>query len=175
MTYTPGWKPSGPAFNLEEISCVKFFGDSFTISPGRNRQCSDNRFLSYENSLYFPEKPNTVCNDCWLALNCYLTFTTDLYLNYDDICQNETCKKITENDCPDMFYMPNAPIAFGHIYFAYTKKYIIEQKRTTNNPEYICYNEQLCGGFLSNTSVVLFNNTTCRRPQDFPLECSDDS
>ncbi len=28
--------------------------------------------------------------------------------------------------CPDMFYYPTVPIAFGHIYFAYTKQYIVD-------------------------------------------------
>jgi hypothetical protein len=34
----------------------------------------------------------------------------------------------------------------------------------------ICYNEQLCGGFYSNRTLISFNNTTCRCHQDFPFE-----
>ncbi|CAF3548055.1 unnamed protein product [Rotaria sp. Silwood1] len=37
------------------------------------------------------------------------------------------------------------------------------------SPSYICYNDQLCDGFYPNKSLISFNNATCRRPEDFPL------
>ena len=36
-------------------------------------------------------------------------------------------------------------------------------------PAYICYNDQLCGGFYSNKTLLSFNNSTCRHPEDFPI------
>ena len=66
-----------------------------------------------------------------------------------------------------MFFLPNAPIAFGHIYLAYTKAYLINQTEPSSKPEYICYNETLCDGFEPKKGSVLFNNTNCRRPQNF--------
>ena len=69
-----------------------------------------------------------------------------------------------------MFYFPNVPIAYSHIYFAYTKDYIINSNNTIGlSPEYICYNDTLCGGFQPNGTSLLFANKTCHRPKDFPV------
>ena len=78
-------------------------------------------------------------------------------------------REIIETNCPEMFYMPETPVAYGHIYFAYTKNYTLEQSHARKPPEYICYNAQRCGGFDLDGITISFNNSTCRRPQDFPL------
>ncbi len=64
--------------------------------------------------------------------------------------------------------MPNESIAFSHIYFAYTKNYIINTN-LFRVPQYICYNEQFCGGFYSERITLSHNNITCRAPKDFPI------
>jgi hypothetical protein len=86
------------------------------------------------------------------------------------LCQNGVCKEIIIRTCPEMFYAPDIPIAFGHVYFAFTKEYAINWDTWSIPPEYICYNGQLCGGFLPNVTLLSFNNSTCRRPDDFPLK-----
>ena len=35
--------------------------------------------------------------------------------------------------------------------------------------KYVCYNPQLCNGFLPNKSLISFNNAVCRIPEDFPF------
>ncbi len=36
-------------------------------------------------------------------------------------------------------------------------------------PQYICYNDQLCGEFSCNESILSFNNMTSRPPKDLPI------
>ena len=116
-------------------------------------------------------------NTCILALQCY-----DKILRLknpslcSDFCQNDNCLKIIENTCSDIFYYPTVPIAFNHIYFAYTKQYIINSS-TMNYilPEYICYNEQMCGGFLRNVTLLRFQGRTCHRREDFQLSLKNNT
>jgi hypothetical protein len=165
------WNSVGLVFKLEEISCLKWSGIGSPYDTGRIYGCSGLHFKGSNEQTFFAHKPNTMSNICWSALNCHLKLLELLdYFNCTDVCQNETCKQIITNDCPDMFFIPNVPIAFGHIYFAYTKEYIINQTTWSNTPEYVCYNEQLCNGFYPNKTLISFNNTTCRRPQDFQLD-----
>ena len=89
-------------------------------------------------------------------------------INCSTICANDQCKNIIHRECPDMFYMPNGPMAFGHVYFAYNRLYLLKQNNPFEKPEYVCYNEQLCSGFSSNIrSFIVFNKTTCILLEDF--------
>ncbi|UJR19347.1 hypothetical protein I4U23_022476 [Adineta vaga] len=36
-------------------------------------------------------------------------------------------------------------------------------------PHYICYNDRFCNGFSSNKTILKFNDTTYRRPEDFQI------
>jgi hypothetical protein len=162
------WNPTGSLYKFEELSCSNLFPNKYALMSWSAVWCTDAYILNIDN-LAISDKPNSMSDSCWSALTCYLHLSMRSPLNCTDICDSETCKQLIKKNCPDMFYMPNTPIAFGHIYFAYTKDYIVTQDIWTNEPEYVCYNEQLCDGFDSKRTLYTFNNTTCRRPQDFPF------
>ncbi|UJR19129.1 hypothetical protein I4U23_022259 [Adineta vaga] len=148
-----------PVFLNEEVlifNGTAHFGSYFEV---RNRRAF---FVHY----MMLEQTHSMSNTCWLSLYCYLGFEIQMDKICHEICSNEHCQEMMNESCADMFYLPSVPIAFGHIYLAYSKQYLIQQKIWTNAPEYICYNEQLCGGFNSNEEILYFNNSLCRRVQD---------
>lgn len=158
-----------PAIKNEDIICSwrgehtnNYLKNLFTSS------CVNQRHSIIEQTI-FSHVPNDITNDYLLAFKCYSNIPTSdnpLCLNF---CSNKTCIDIIENIYPDMFFYPSAPIAYSHIYFAYTKQNVTTWRGRRQIPsEYICYNEQLCGGFHSN-KIFLFNGKTCRRPEDFPV------
>ena len=79
------------------------------------------------------------------------------------------CRKTINQTCPEMIIMPAGPILFGHIYLAYLRD-ALKPNSGWHQPHYVCYNEQLCGGFLPNSTLLTTLHGTCRRPQDFPLK-----
>ncbi|CAF3605898.1 unnamed protein product [Adineta steineri] len=131
--------------------------------------CLIRDYVKYWHELMFSSTPNSMTDICWSTLKCYLRIPNAFDLECFDICQNDECRDIIEENCPDMFFMPPTPVLYGHIYLAYTKKYIVEQKIWTNEPEYICYDPQLCGGFDTTGIPLPFNNTICYHPKDFSL------
>ena len=150
-----------PTIRREDIMCLDGSRDVGTF----NLYCKIGRFMSSVHSMIL-SKSSLMSDICWEAFKCYINFDNSLNPNCDHICRNETCQTIIEKDCPVMFFMPSVPIAFGHIYLALTKKHVVEQSNSIYMPEYLCYNEKLCGGFKRNENVILFNGTTCRRIQD---------
>ena len=160
----------GPPYKLEGMFCGKTYQHRREARIECQYECLD--FEESTNAskdwLFFVNEPKTLSSDCWSALSWYLKIIKPFYhSNCTNICQGNSCREIIDRECPEMFFLPNAPIAFGHIYFAYTKAYLINRTQMSNVPEYICYNEQLCGGFHTNKTSILFNNTICRRPKDF--------
>ncbi|CAF1509173.1 unnamed protein product, partial [Rotaria sordida] len=69
-----------------------------------------------------------------------------------------------------MLPVPAGTMVFGHIFFIYTKEDLIKSNARSISPSYVCYNDQLCDKFYPNKSLISFNNATCRRPADFPLQ-----
>ena len=140
--------------------------------------CQELRRKAIEQVIWSTLSTTTDLNDnCLLALQCHLKIPTminpSICFNF---CKNKNCLELIENTCSNLFYYPTLPIAFGHIYFAYTKEYIINS--TTMNfilPEYICYNEQMCGEFPTNVTLLRFQGSTCRRREDFSLDWNDNA
>ena len=159
---------AGPVYKLEELFCGKSHSKDSKNRFSCLYECFDYGRTAPNAWLFFVDESKLFSSECWSALSCYLKL---IKLSNDsnciNICQGNSCKEIIAKECPDMFFMPNAPIAFGHIYLAYTKAYLINQTTPSSLPEYICYNEELCGGFDPNKIFISFKNTICRRPQDF--------
>ncbi|CAF1360066.1 unnamed protein product [Adineta steineri] len=164
-TTTPyRWPSTEPIFTNEDIICpLRFylFIIRFTSSciPKRNNLLKDMLFL---------DTPNLLSDICWLAFKCHYGIPNSFDPKCNHICVNKTCKQIINETCPDLLIIPTGALAFGHIYFAYQKE-IIVNSISSLYPQYICYNDQLCNGFYSNRTLFIINNSTCRRPQDFPI------
>ncbi|CAF1480945.1 unnamed protein product, partial [Adineta steineri] len=153
------YDPKRPIFINEEVFIYNGTGHFGPFYEGRDR-----RYLFVDRMIL--QHDTSMLQTCWLLLYCYLAIFDLSKHNCIDICSKEHCQKQINESCPDMFYVPSAAIVFGHVYLAYTKQYIVQQKARLNAPEYICYNEQLCGGFNPNQKTILFNNSLCRRVQD---------
>jgi len=132
--------------------------------------CQKSRHTLINKIIFSPESSATMNNSCLLAFQCY-TKNNSICLN---LCVDRQCLRIINSTCPTMFFYPTAPIAFGHIYFAYTKQYVINSTAIElSRPEYICYDERMCNGFSVNVTLLSFEGKICRRPQDFPLIFND--
>ena len=155
-------------YKVEDIFCQRGY-----VSYNLNKvfcqyECFENLEAASKEFLFFLEKPEPLSNECWLALVCYLQIIKQINNSHCiNICQEHSCKKIIDAKCPEIFFLPNAPIAFGHIYLAYTKAYLINQTNLLIRSRYFCYNEQLCAGFEPKRTFISFNNTICRRMADY--------
>ncbi|CAF0798585.1 unnamed protein product [Adineta steineri] len=158
-----------PKFSNDDLACL---GSDISYALGLTTSCSIDNHLKSWQELMFSYTPNSMTDICWSTLKCYLKIPSASDPECSEICQNDTCQDIIEENCPDMFFMPPTPVIYGHIYFAYTKKYIVEQRIWANEPEYICYDPQLCGGFYPSRTPLPFNNTICLHPKDFSLSSS---
>ncbi|CAF4426523.1 unnamed protein product, partial [Adineta steineri] len=90
--------------------------------------CLIRDYVKYWHELMFSYTPNSMTDICWSTLKCYLRIPNAFDLECFEMCQHDRCQDIIEENCPNMFFMPPTPVLYGHIYLAYTKKYIVEQK-----------------------------------------------
>lgn len=79
------------------------------------------------------------------------------------LCPELNCRSIIERECPDILYVPDVPVLLGHVYFVYTKQNLQLFPHKPAEPEYVCYNETLCDGFLTAETLPLLDNVTCHR------------
>ncbi|CAF1027874.1 unnamed protein product [Adineta ricciae] len=150
-----------PIFSHEDITC---WHEDWSDTLKYTTSCIGGDRFEERQKLMLSERTESMSEICWMALKCYLRLVDP----YNFECYSNEKQKIIAESCPDMFYMPPVPVIYGHMYLAYTKKYLVEQEVWTNEPEYICYNERLCGGFHPNRTIVYFNNTVCHLAKDFP-------
>ncbi|CAF2734227.1 unnamed protein product [Rotaria sp. Silwood2] len=155
-----------PTFAMKDVTCSKRH-ESLNVKLASSCLLKRKNLLQ---RLMFSDKPNQVSNDCWLAVKCNLAIE---YLvsnkRFDDLIFNQTWTEIINKTCPDMLYVPASPVAFGHMYSLYTKNGMLKFYTKVPTPQYVCYNDQICGRFNSNQTLLSFNNNTCRRSTDFPL------
>ncbi|CAF1166729.1 unnamed protein product [Adineta ricciae] len=158
-----------PSFYEEDNKCFRGF---FVIETGSTSSCTANREELLA-KMKFLESPTSMTADCWSLLRCHLR----IFIEFDSICRDinsnvESIESINRA-CPDLLFIDTMPLLFGHIYFAYERKIILN---STNNvmPHYICYDDRLCDGFYPNRTLLSFNGSTCRRPEDFPLLFDED-
>jgi hypothetical protein len=160
----PAYLVGEPTFTNEDITCPWRYiriEMKLTASCVRKR----NNLLA---DMMLLDKPNSLSNTCWLIFKCDYGISTSFDPKCHDVCHNETCKQIINTSCSDMLKIPAGPLAFGHIYLAYLKKAVLDLN-AGHYPQYICYNDQLCGGFYSNRTLLMLHNSTCRRLEDFPI------
>ncbi|CAF1500164.1 unnamed protein product [Adineta ricciae] len=134
-----------PSFGYDDIRCETDF---------LSRSCEINRHFLLSKSM-FSVKDNSVTDECWSALKCYFGLLDSSIDN--DI--NGTCIPMIKKTCPDMLYVPNVPVFFGHIYTAYKKDDI--QSIDDYTLPYLCSNRSFHFGSLDLISDVSMKNTKC--------------
>ena len=154
-----------PTSIAEDTVCLKnhWLHNPFQSICALDRQ--DDRLSSM-----FLEQSNIVSDDCSFTFRCHFNIPHRNDPKCVGICANESCENILARSCPDLFFIPDVPIFFGHIRFAYAKENAIQSITLQLPPSYICYDHRLCGGFLPNKTLLFFENSTCRKPKDFPVK-----
>jgi hypothetical protein len=104
-------------------------------------------------------KDGSVSEDCWSALKCFTMTLDSEALHCYDFCEENPCEEIIKNTCPDMFFFPNVPVLFGHIYLAFKKCNSTNEK--ANALLYICSKKSYYDTFFDMITEILFNNTRC--------------
>ncbi|UJR07220.1 hypothetical protein I4U23_011508 [Adineta vaga] len=155
-----------PTFEAVDVRCTFYDRNSITFT--RSCESKRNDFLV---ASWFSDIPKTISEICWNAYLCYFEIGDRFQQKCRDFCPTkQICQEIIyNNSCPDTLFIPNIPLFFGHIYLAYTKPPVLTGALVPIVPTYVCYNDQLCGGFLPNKTLITFNNFTCRRSSDFPF------
>ncbi len=103
-------------------------------------------------------------DDCSLLFTCEYNISDKSHSKCEEISLKESFFETINETSSD----PDIPVAFGNIYGAYDKQIILNSNNSVR-PYYVCYNDRLCSRFYSNRELLLFNNTVCRIPEDFPL------
>jgi hypothetical protein len=164
------YEHGAPTFEKEDVICSwrEELTNNFMKKSPFTSSCVNERHSIIEKAI-FSDESAVISADCLLAFKCHSkvpTYNSSLCSNF---CEGRLCIEIMNNVCPSRFYYPNVPIAYGHIYFLYTKQYLMDWENIGQiPPEYICYNEQLCDGFYSNRTFSI-DGHTCRHPEDFPV------
>lgn len=152
-----------PVIKLEDITCLQrptLLGISHTSSCNFQH----NELLK---TLILDDKPTALSNICYFSSYCLFYTEKSFSLICKDICVNNRCISLMKETCPKLIITPSIPLAFGHIYVGYLRE--IKNYDYVRNPEYICWEENLCGGFPSNSTLIFFDNKTCRQIKDIPM------
>jgi hypothetical protein len=163
----------GPIYKLYIIFCGKSHKKNPETRVECLYECFDYLHSAPNGCLSFLDEPKIFSSDCRSVLSCCLKIIKLFNdSNCIHICQGNICNEIIAKECSEMFFMLNTPIVFGSIYFIYTRVYLINQIKPPSASEYICSNEQLCGGFDPTKTLISFRNAICRRRQDFSTRFS---
>ncbi|UJR34378.1 hypothetical protein I4U23_021786 [Adineta vaga] len=156
-----------PTFANEDIRCTWNYPSDIKLTSS----CVPKRDYLLKQFLFF-DKPNNFTDDCWNAFKCYLKIPDPFNPFCIEFCFEKSCRERINESCPEMINIPVKPILFGHIYFIYHKERTINHLSGVIPPDYICYNDQLCGGFHLNRTLLSIDNHTCRLAKDFPVKYS---
>ncbi|CAF4299465.1 unnamed protein product, partial [Adineta steineri] len=147
--------PDEPAFGRDDMIC----GATFVTSP-----CLFRREVILMESM-FSNKDNNVTDACWSAYKCYFAIITAEHPHITFNVINKSCIPIIRKTCPDMLYVPNIPIFFGHIYTAYKKNELSHSDSI--EPPYLCSNKSFYDDSLSLVLETVLNNTMCFKVSRF--------
>ena len=152
-----------PTFANEDVSCP---GRDTPYTLKLTGSCFQTRTYIVQD-IFWSDKPNLVSGKCWIAITCVLLSRQSWYPQCLELCADRTCHEVINETCPELMNIPASTLAFGHIFFAYSKEDIMTRNFWMSPPTYICYDDQRCDGFSPNKTLIPFNSATCRRPTDF--------
>jgi hypothetical protein len=105
--------------------------------------------------------------NCSVAFKCLFNLTDSNYTSCKELCKHDGRIKTIQNTCPNMLYLPNTPVLFGNIYFAYSRDDLKNLTSLPILPFYIYYDKSNYDDFLINTTMIFFNNMTCIYSEPF--------
>ncbi|CAF2931593.1 unnamed protein product [Rotaria sp. Silwood2] len=140
-----------PSFECEERTCRKMFVTN-SCQPEREEQLL---------RLIYSMNNNSISEQCSSALKCLFEIANPNKTLYIPISMKERCVEIINNTCPDMFYIPNSPLLFGHIYVAHRKNETIDLLKENKLWYYLCYNHSYYDQYFINEIPIIFEGRTC--------------
>lgn len=158
-----------PTFACEDVTCTVYRSAKYYQYKTLLTSSCKNERNNFLGEAMFSNQSNIVNQDCWLAFKCIVHMPISQESQCRQLCQNKVCDKLIENNCPNLLFIPDVPVLFGHIYFAYTKNHSKYSDRIDSPPRYICFSKQFCNEILTNKDLFIFNNTICVRPYDLSL------
>ncbi|UJR17508.1 hypothetical protein I4U23_004403 [Adineta vaga] len=156
-----------PTFLNEDLQLIRY-KDMRTVGSGLSSSVLIHMELLKTD--LFIQTPRLISDECWFAFKCHYNIMKKL----DPNCEHGHFIGMINMTCPDKFFIPSTPIAFGHVYFLYVKEIIFNSNHMFT-PHYICYDHRYCHKFLFNRTVISFHNLTCQKPEDFPLSFDKES
>ena len=159
-------KRNGPLMVTQTVSVyTKWDQDAICYELLLTSSCENTRQQALLKEM-FSVKDESIDDRCWAAFKD-LTNAPDLFGKlYGQPCNEMNCLEMIEEYCPEMLFIPNVPVLFGDIYFAYRK---VDAPYLFNFGEhsihYVCINNSTTySHFFTNYSQILFNGKTCFRP-----------
>ena len=152
-----------PTFTFEDSTRSRFLASMLVKSTS---SIVEKRDLLLKSNLLI-DTPHSMTTDCWTALRCRLNIVADAKAKVCSQCLNP-CADIIRHHCPELLVVPATPLLYSHVFILYERNQIFNYVDRIR-PQYICYNDQLCGGFYSNRSLLKISNLTCRPVEDFSI------
>ena len=155
-----------PAIACEDLTCT-LHRPSFTMFLITSSCEKQRNILLWRAKISV--KPAPVSDDCWFAFICSILLLYMSDAKCRQFCAERSCTQITQQTCPDSILVPTTPVLEGHVQFIYQIDQSPSSRFRIYRPLHVCYNEHYCNDLPDNRTLLKFSNTTCRRPQDFPM------
>ena len=142
-----------PTFLCEEHSCRPSF-NPFSCSDGqcvnKFQDCPNGRHMLLLNSMSIQ---GNLTNECWTVMMCLTRLVTNVNGTSCDIwLMDKNSVEGALQQCESFFSFPTVPVHSNHVYLFYKDPYLTLDIDQFLSPDYICYNEQLCGPLGQNVS-----------------------
>jgi hypothetical protein len=147
-----------PAFRCEEYTC-RPGKDDFPCGDG---QCTDGIVIceNARNSVLFSDL-------CSRSTMCFMKKRDVSVIKWcQKFCRNDNCVR---DNCPSLYQFLPSSILFGHIRLMFEDKFM-EDTLSLIKPNYVCFDEKLCNGFLPPT--IYLNNLTCLHFHELQIDAS---
>ena len=150
-----------PILDLEDIRCRQP-SRSYMFYRFLTSSCHSKRRRLLQD-IIINDQSNTLINIC--SFTFYCTFYVEHFYSSicKDICDGNRCLALINETCPQLIVTTNIPIAFAHVYVGYLRQ--TNDFSYHRDPDYICYQQNLCG-HSNLTSFIVFNNKTCYQTTD---------
>ena len=127
---------------------------SLTSSCSRDRQYYTFLMMHINNN-------NSLSNDSWLSLTCYISWSIEEYPICGGFCDRKDCIQIINKTYPEQIFFPQNAILFENIYFVYMKHEIMNTTDPHNIFPYICYTTNIYNNYFQKYLSFKMNNFTC--------------
>ena len=120
--------------------------------------------------LMLNDKPLALSSICYFVFYCTFFYERASLHICLEVCEEYRCSIIIRETCPNLIIAPVAPIAFSHVYAAYSLEKEYSSFWDTTGPRYVCFDQKFLGNIHSNISLIIIDGKTCAKVEDIPVE-----